>query len=66
MRLAPRLVLAFGFVSALSVAGLGYVLREDRRQSETQRPPKEFARPAPYSPRGWPHRDFPSGPSFCS
>jgi len=37
MRLAPRLVLAFGFVSALSVAGLGYVLREDRRESETRR-----------------------------
>jgi two-component system nitrogen regulation sensor histidine kinase NtrY len=37
MRLAPRLVLAFGFVATLSVAGLGYVVREDRRQSETRR-----------------------------
>jgi signal transduction histidine kinase len=37
MRLAPRLVLAFGFVATLSVAGLGVVVREDRRQSETQR-----------------------------
>ncbi len=37
MRLAPRLVLAFGFVAALSVAGLGGILREDRRESETKR-----------------------------
>ncbi len=37
MRLAPRLVLAFGFVSALSVAGLGYVVREDQRATETRR-----------------------------
>jgi two-component system nitrogen regulation sensor histidine kinase NtrY len=37
MRLAPRLVLAFGFASALSVAGLGYVVREDQRATETQR-----------------------------
>ncbi|MGH7294988.1 MAG: sensor histidine kinase, partial [Polyangiaceae bacterium] len=37
MRLAPRFVLAFGFVATLSVAGLGYVVREDRRQSETRR-----------------------------
>jgi two-component system, NtrC family, nitrogen regulation sensor histidine kinase NtrY len=37
MRLAPRLVLAFGFVAALSVAGLGVVLREDRRATETRR-----------------------------
>jgi signal transduction histidine kinase len=37
MRLAPRLVLAFGFVATLSVAGLGYAMREDRRESETQR-----------------------------
>ena len=44
MRLAPRLVLAFGFVSALSVAGLGYVLREDRRESETRRFNDEVAR----------------------
>ena len=37
MRLAPRLVLAFGLVAALSVAGLGGILREDRRASETKR-----------------------------
>jgi two-component system nitrogen regulation sensor histidine kinase NtrY len=37
MRLAPRLVLAFGSVSALSVAGLGYVVREDQRATETRR-----------------------------
>jgi hypothetical protein len=37
VRLAPRLVLAFGFVATLSVAGLGYVVREDRRESETKR-----------------------------
>jgi signal transduction histidine kinase len=30
-------VLAFGFVVALSVAGLGGILREDRRESETKR-----------------------------
>jgi signal transduction histidine kinase len=37
MRLAPRLVLAFGLVAALSVAGLGLVVREDQRTTETQR-----------------------------
>ncbi len=37
MRLAPRLVLAFGFVAALSVAGLGVVVREDQRSTETRR-----------------------------
>src|SRR5580704_9268151 len=37
MRLAPRLVLAFGFVAALSVAGLGVVVREDQRATETRR-----------------------------
>lgn len=37
MRLAPRLVLAFGFVATLSIAGLGGIMREDRRQSETRR-----------------------------
>ncbi len=37
MRLAPRLVIAFGLVATLSVAGLGYVVREDRRESETAR-----------------------------
>jgi two-component system nitrogen regulation sensor histidine kinase NtrY len=42
MRLAPRLVLAFGFVAALSVAGLGYVVREDQRATETQRFGKEL------------------------
>ena len=37
MRLAPRLVLAFGFIATLSVAGLGAVVREDRRATETRR-----------------------------
>jgi two-component system nitrogen regulation sensor histidine kinase NtrY len=37
VRLAPRLVLAFGFVATLSVAGLGGIMREDRRASETKR-----------------------------
>jgi signal transduction histidine kinase len=37
MRLAPRLVLAFGSVATLSVAGLGAIMREDRRESETKR-----------------------------
>jgi two-component system nitrogen regulation sensor histidine kinase NtrY len=37
MRLAPRLVLAFGLVAILSVTGLGYVVREDRRATETSR-----------------------------
>jgi two-component system, NtrC family, nitrogen regulation sensor histidine kinase NtrY len=37
VRLAPRLVLAFGFVATLSVAGLGGIMREDRRESETKR-----------------------------
>lgn len=43
MRLAPRLVLAFGFVATLSVAGLGYVVREDRREDETRRFEREVA-----------------------
>jgi signal transduction histidine kinase len=37
MRLAPKLVLAFGVVASVPVALLGYVLREDRRESETRR-----------------------------
>jgi signal transduction histidine kinase len=37
MRLAPRFVLAFGFVATLSVAGLGYVVRDERAKSETER-----------------------------
>jgi two-component system nitrogen regulation sensor histidine kinase NtrY len=37
VRLAPRFVLAFGFVATLSVVGLGYVVREERRESETKR-----------------------------
>ncbi|MDP9037074.1 MAG: ATP-binding protein [Myxococcota bacterium] len=37
MRLAPRLVLAFGFVATLSVSGVGYVVRSERRESETRR-----------------------------
>jgi signal transduction histidine kinase len=43
MRLAPRLLLAFGFVAALSVVGLGYLVREDRRASETRRFDEEVA-----------------------
>jgi signal transduction histidine kinase len=43
MRLAPRLVLAFGFVATLSVAGLGIVVREEQRDSETQRFQQEVA-----------------------
>jgi two-component system nitrogen regulation sensor histidine kinase NtrY len=37
VRLAPRLVLAFGFLAAVSTAGLGMVVREERRHDETQR-----------------------------
>ncbi len=37
MRIAPRLVLSFGFLAAVSSAGLGAVLREDRRRDETAR-----------------------------
>jgi two-component system nitrogen regulation sensor histidine kinase NtrY len=37
MRLAPSLFLAFGFVSTLSVAGLGGIVREGQRESETRR-----------------------------
>jgi signal transduction histidine kinase len=37
VRLAPRLVIAFGFVATLSVAGLGGIMREDRRETETRR-----------------------------
>jgi signal transduction histidine kinase len=43
MRLAPRLVIAFGLVATLSVAGLGWVVREDRRASETRRFEREVA-----------------------
>jgi two-component system nitrogen regulation sensor histidine kinase NtrY len=43
MRLAPRFVLAFAFVATFSVAGLGYVVREDRRESETKRFDEEVA-----------------------
>jgi signal transduction histidine kinase len=43
MRLAPRLVIAFGLIAALSVAGLGSVVREDRRASETRRFEREVA-----------------------
>jgi two-component system, NtrC family, nitrogen regulation sensor histidine kinase NtrY len=44
MRLAPSLVLAFGFVATLSVAGLGLVVREDQRTTETQRFEQEVHR----------------------
>jgi signal transduction histidine kinase len=37
MRLAPRLVIAFGFLAALSTSGLGFALREERRRDETER-----------------------------
>ncbi len=37
MRIAPQLVLAFGFVATLSVVGLGWKLRQDRVLSETDR-----------------------------
>ncbi len=37
MKLAPRLVIAFGVLAALSTAGLGLVVREDRRRDETER-----------------------------
>lgn len=35
MRLAPRLVLAFGLLVSLSVAGLGFVLRQEQVQDAT-------------------------------
>jgi two-component system nitrogen regulation sensor histidine kinase NtrY len=44
MRLAPSLVLAFGFVATLSVAGLGLVVREDQRATETRRFEQEVNR----------------------
>jgi two-component system nitrogen regulation sensor histidine kinase NtrY len=37
MRLAPQLVLAFGFLTALSTAGLGVTLRQELRQDESER-----------------------------
>ena len=37
MRLAPRLILSFVFLAAVSSAGLGVALREDRRRDETER-----------------------------
>jgi two-component system nitrogen regulation sensor histidine kinase NtrY len=37
MRLAPRLVLAFGVLAVFSVAGLGYYIRRDRSENETRR-----------------------------
>src|ERR1700747_795368 len=43
MRLAPRLLLAFGLLAPLSVLPLGYFLREDRRESETRRFEQEVA-----------------------
>lgn len=44
MRLAPRLVLAFGFLAALSTAGLGVLVRQDRATAETKRFADEVAR----------------------
>ena len=37
MKLAPQLVLAFGFVATLSTMGLGFIVRESRRSEETAR-----------------------------
>src|SRR5438552_18578811 len=37
MRLAPRLVLAFGTLTIVSTAGLGFVVRNDRVAAETRR-----------------------------
>ncbi|MEO8796609.1 MAG: ATP-binding protein [Polyangiaceae bacterium] len=37
MKLAPQLVLAFGFVAAVSTIGLGWSVREARRSEETAR-----------------------------
>ncbi len=37
MKLAPQLVLAFGFVATLSTMGLGWIVRESRRSEETAR-----------------------------
>jgi two-component system nitrogen regulation sensor histidine kinase NtrY len=37
MRLAPQLVLAFGFLTALSTAGLGLTLRQELREGESER-----------------------------
>jgi signal transduction histidine kinase len=37
MRLAPRLVLAFGFLATASTAGLGLYVREDRTRAEARR-----------------------------
>ncbi len=41
MRLVLRLILAFGLLAVLSTAGLGWVVRTDRRQAETARFEKE-------------------------
>jgi signal transduction histidine kinase len=37
MRLAPRLFISFGLLATLSTAGLGLIVREDRRKSEEVR-----------------------------
>ena len=37
MKLAPRLVIAFGFLAAVSTGGLGFAVREERRREETAR-----------------------------
>jgi two-component system, NtrC family, nitrogen regulation sensor histidine kinase NtrY len=37
MRLAPRFVIAFGLLASASTAGLGLLLRDERRQSESVR-----------------------------
>ncbi len=44
MRLAPRLVIAFGVLAAAGTVGLGLLLREDRATAETKRFADEVAR----------------------
>ena len=43
MRLAPRLFISFGLLATLSTAGLGMIVREDRRKSEEVRFQHEVA-----------------------
>src|SRR5271168_3326935 len=37
MRLAPQLVLSFGFLTALSTAGLGFTLRQELQEDASER-----------------------------
>jgi signal transduction histidine kinase len=43
MRLAPRMFISFGLLATLSTAGLGLLIREDRRRGETERFQTEVA-----------------------